>query len=409
MTDEDRSQDLPHRVRGAARGGPGPSRPSPPSVSAELRQRMQAAVEAERGETAVREEDTTESSRPMTPSRPDHGDVPNPPVNEASGLNKANEANGANGQQARPPQPPLTISVPRRPRPRRKGRARLVASALVIIVIGSLALLATKHLAASPSDNTMTGAALLRAEAKARDQTAAWVTQQVSHNAVVSCDQVMCGALTRDGFPSRKLLVVGQASPDPLSSAVVVVTAAIRGMFGTSISAAYAPAVLASFGSGIAEISVRVIAPHGATAFQAALQADLAGRRASEAPLPANPRITVSGPAAKQLAAGEVDARLVLAIASLAGDQPIDIVRFGNIGPGGSPDMPLRFADLAANDQAAHMGRSAYMRSLLALLGKVAQYRPDRTIPVTVSGQAVLRVEFTAPSPLGLFSAQGSG
>ncbi|MGB6572549.1 MAG: hypothetical protein WBF20_12795, partial [Trebonia sp.] len=61
-------------------------------------------------------------------------------------------------------------------------------------------------------------------------------------------------------------------------------------------------------------------------------------------------------------------------------------------------------------DQAAHMTSAAYLRSLRASLNSAtAQFRPARIVQgVGPGGRSVLRVEFTAPSPLGLFGTQGS-
>ena len=44
---------------------------------------------------------------------------------------------------------------------------------------------------------------------------ATWLAQQVSRDATVACDRVMCAALTARGFPSRDLLVLGPASEVP--------------------------------------------------------------------------------------------------------------------------------------------------------------------------------------------------
>jgi hypothetical protein len=185
-------------------------------------------------------------------------------------------------------------------------------------------------------------------------------------------------------------------------SVLVVETAAVRGLFGRHLAIAWAPAVLASFGSGTGAITVRVVAPHGAAAYRAALNADLAARKTSGAALLKYPQITVSATARSQLVAGRVDSRLLLALALLAGSQPIDIVRFGNLGPGASPGVPLRFADLAENLPAAHMNEAAYARAAWAILdGPDARIRPARAVSGPVQGQAVLRVEFAAPSPLG--------
>jgi hypothetical protein len=58
--------------------------------------------------------------------------------------------------------------------------------------------------------------------------------------------------------------------------------------------------------------------------------------------------------------------------------------------------MPLRFADLDAAGQVA-AGERAYLSGLGNGL------RPDRMVSVVLpDGQAVLRVEFTAPSPFGV-------
>jgi hypothetical protein len=123
----------------------------------------------------------------------------------------------------------------------------------------------------------------------------------------VSCDVVMCAALKAHGFPAGKLVMLGSASPDPVPSDVVVQTAAVRALFGSSLATGWAPAVLASFGSGPGAITVRVVAPHGAAAYQASLHADLAGRKRSGTALLYHSRITVSATTRSQLASGQVD------------------------------------------------------------------------------------------------------
>jgi hypothetical protein len=235
------------------------------------------------------------------------------------------------------------------------------------------------------------------------------VAQQVGRDVVAACDRVMCNALAAHGFPAQHLIVLGPTSPDPVTSGVVVETAAVQSLFGTSLGTAWAPAVLASFGSGTAAITVRVTAPHGAAAYQTALRADLAGRKTAGAALLTDPQITVPSLAGEQLTAGQVDARLLLALRALAGHQPIRIMRFGSTGPGSSADVPLRFVDLAENDRAAHMAGAAYVRFLRAHLSTVsAEFRPARMVTMVLAGgQAVLRVEFNAPSPLGVLATKG--
>ena len=221
----------------------------------------------------------------------------------------------------------------------------------------------------------------------------------------MSCDAVMCTALRAHGFPAGKLVVLGRRRQ-------------IRSLRSWSsrrpryvrCSAAAWPssgaAVLASFGSGTGAITVRVVAPHGASAYQTSLHADLAGRKTSGAALLKYSRIAVSATARSHLVAGQADSRLLLALALLAGSQPIDIVRFGNLGPGASPGVPLRFADLAESSRPPTWTQPPRA----GCPGRPEQGRcespPGEGGLRDGSGPAVLRVEFAAPSPLG---KSGSG
>ena len=294
---------------------------------------------------------------------------------------------------------------------RRQVRARLLALGVITLVaVSALAIGGVKHFAHSPSSAKPPSADILPQEAAARQQAAVWVAQQVSQDVTVSCDKVMCAALAARGFPSRDLVVLGATMSDPVPSVVVVDTPAVRDMFGTSLATAWAPAVLASFGTGTAEVTVRVVAPHGALAYQKELSDDLASRKASGGALLDDAQIKLSTAARDQLIAGQVDTRLVWTIASVASGPPIDIVQFGNIGQGASADLPLRFADLAVTYHAANMTSSAYVRTMRASLNSAnIPYHPVRAVTVVLpDGQTVFRVEFTAPSPFGVLSPQGS-
>jgi hypothetical protein len=302
------------------------------------------------------------------------------------------------------------------PRPRadpRQASARhvLIATstitvALVVLAAACLGVAVAKYLARPAAHVETVSPAVARAEAASRRLAATWVTHEVGHADVVACDAQMCAALKADRFPYRSLVVLGQASTYPLKSAVVVVTQAIRDLFGSSFTSNYAPAVLAAFGSADASITVRVIAPEGAAAYQAQFGTDLKARKSAGSALVQTPGITVSAEAKKQLLAGQPDARLLLAIASVASPQPVDILGFGNIGPGADPAIPLRFADLAESDPAAGKAGRDYVRALRAVLGAVpAQYRPTIATVHLPDGQTVLRIEFTAPTPLTLLVA----
>jgi hypothetical protein len=474
MADEEHGSELPQRVKGAVRGAPPAPAPSfPAPLPEELRQRIQAAIKAERAEAIAQEQEQT-TGPPAAPAAPGAADseVMAPAAKGTNGKRKRAAAAGSDVRTGRTVKParsakprsddkakpvaeatpdvigeeeeltewvgvqPAAATRPAGARPanskqdatlapagrraspppavakkptRRPRRGRLVAPAVIVILAALLSVVAVQYFT-RPSVRPPT-TAQLRQAAAARGEAVAWVVRHVSRNAPVACDPVVRAALAAHGFPSRELFQLTPTIPDTFAAAaaVVVETPAVQGMFGSSLDGAWAPDVLASFGSGAAKTTVRVIARHGAVAYRTALSGDLAARKTAGAALLHDSQLSIPVHAENQLAAGQVDARLLLALADLAGHQPVVIMRFGNDGPGASADVPLRFVDLAENVQAAHLGRAAYVNAVRAFLGQVSlQYRPASMRTVLVDGQAVLRVTVTAPSPLGVFPGPGS-
>ena len=400
MADKGGDRELPQRFRGDARAATSPSgSPAAPVLSAELRQRLEAAVIAERSVAAAPGTGQADAAGRSGPRAASAGPLTEDEVTEWIGTaGKSPEAAPGVAPGVAPDAEPESASW------LGAGLAALIV--IPALVIGSLTVVAVRHFTGTGSAQRRRGRpeAAARHEAAVRGQAAAWVAQQVSPGVAVSCDQVMCAALEARGLPSRDLLVLGPLSPDPRSSAVVVETGAVRALFGTSLDRAWAPAVLASFGSGSAGITVRVVASHGAVAYQTALAGDMAAAKAAGARLLADRRITVQTSARSQLTGGLVDLRLMSALTALSRHLPVSVVGFGNVGPGVSAGVPLRYADLSPASQAGGLTQAGYARSVRsALSGLDTSFRPVRTVPVVLpDGQAVLRVEFTAPSPLGM-------
>ncbi len=245
-----------------------------------------------------------------------------------------------------------------------------------------------------------------------RRQAAAWITRQVSRSAIVSCDPAMCAALRTQAFPAGNLLTLQPSAEDPLGSDVVVATAAIRSQFGSRLAGVYAPEVAAAFGTGNAAIQIRVIAPDGAAAYRSSLRADLLARQATGAQLLRNQDIRVTAAVRKQLTAGQVDSRLLTTLAALAAQHPLRIVAFADSGPGASPGMPLRMAEISAPGGGAATaspgpGHARFLRSVLAFLrAQLPPYLAASTRAIrTGDGQDVVQVEFASPSPLNLLTA----
>jgi hypothetical protein len=281
----------------------------------------------------------------------------------------------------------------------------LLATILLVLGAGVLALNFPRHGAASDrlaGSDAPTGQALA-GEAGARSEAITWILQQVSRAAIVSCDPQVCTDLVSRGFPSANLLTLGPGSTDPLGSALVVATAAIRAQFGGRLASVYAPAVIASFGSGNARIDIRLVYSGGAAGYRAVQQTALRARNVADAQLLANRQIAVSATARAQLLSGDIDPRLPQLLAIMAASHPVRVVDFVNQSPGGGPASLLRSVDLATVDSAVHLTRAAYLGWMQAFIeAQQAQYLPAWLQQVTLStGQAVLRIGYGAPSPLG--------
>jgi len=292
---------------------------------------------------------------------------------------------------------------------RRRYRMAGMVALVIILCTGSLTYALSKHAAPAPAGG---GSADVPGAGRAtRNLAAAWTAAQISRTATVACDPVMCRALKAHGLPANALLELWRRTADLLRSDVIVATPALRSQFGSRLSSGYAPAVIASFGSGKQRIEIRVIARHGAAAYMRALSADMRARKQSGAQLLRSNRIVASAAARRQLAAGQVDSRLLITIAGMAALHPVFIVKFGDPAPGASAVSPLRSADLAEANASRRVLNSIYIQSMLAFLRGLNAPLPDYPAASVghrrlASGLHVIHIEFAAPSPLGLVSPQ---
>jgi hypothetical protein len=281
----------------------------------------------------------------------------------------------------------------RPPSGRNRRLVGLAAGALLVIggvTAAAVFLASSGHHSHRASPNTVTTVVVNR------DHAAAWVARQVSPGAMVSCDPVTCVVLESHGFPASHVRPLETGKNTPLSSDLVVATPALRHQFGAQLTSVYAPGLLASFGSGRQQVDIRIVAPHGVPAYQAGLHADLQNRRMSGAGLSGSNRIQAPAAARQQLAAGQVDARLMITLALMASLHPLHLVAFGDGGPDPAA-APFRSVQLSL--------AGAQEQSLLAFLGKQRPpYQPAHvTTRRTAQGRTILVMEFAAPSPVGLF------
>jgi hypothetical protein len=244
----------------------------------------------------------------------------------------------------------------------------------------------------------------LTPQQRADNAAAAWVVRQVNRSAVIACDPQMCKALVARGFPASETQSLGPTSPPPTGSTLVIETNAVQHVYGTSLANDHAPAILTTIGSGPTQITIRVIAPHGTANYDQQLASDKAHRKQDGWALATLSRgVTTTAKAKAEMIKGQVDMRLLAALTAVAIKVPVDIVGFGNVATHGSTDLPLRYVDLAETVPAANLSPTAYAKKVIAALNSpINPYRYLWTKKITVGGLPVLRVDYSAPSPLGL-------
>jgi hypothetical protein len=293
-----------------------------------------------------------------------------------------------------------------RPQPGRQLRRRLRPYAVATAAVAVTAFLTAAASGALSADRlsssvSTTADSPASPAMTARAQAATWVARQVSRDAIVACDPAICAALQVHGVPAGNLLVLRSGASDPLGSDVVLATPAVRAQFGGRLASVYAPQVIASFGAGAQRIDVRAVAPDGATAFKAALAADLTVRQTAGRQLLHNSRLALTAAARAALQDGRVDTRLLVTLAALAAAHPLHITSFGGSGPGAGAGTPLRIVQLAA--------APADLGSMLTFVR--AQRPPYQAASAAIArpgGVSVLTIEFAAPSPAGLLGTQAT-
>jgi len=288
---------------------------------------------------------------------------------------------------------------------RRHRVAALIALAAIVLVAGGLAISLARQAGPAPAAGARAGVLTGPVGQSSGEGVAAtWVARQVSRDAVVGCDPGMCRLLRAHGFPAGGLLVLGPGAPGLRLCDVIVATPAVGNLLGGRL-AGDAPAVIAGFGSGRARIDIRAVAPRGAAAYRAALAADWAARRKAAAQLVTSPRIHTAAAARQELLTGKVDSRLLITLAALAVSYPVHVVAFGDGAPGAAAAMPLREMEIAGMGSPAY--RAAELRHIRSsVLAQHSVFLPAHVNLVRLAGGAALRIEFGAPSPLGLLAGR---
>jgi hypothetical protein len=393
---------LPRRVPGTKRG-PGTGPLARPELSDSDLQRIRAALDSAQAQASA---PPAERPAPLPRRFPDVGSESEPPARSARPVPAALLPTQ---RKKTPTEPPPAVPAPRPSQvteetKRGRGCAIITGSAIAMLVLLSAgsAFLLTRH---AGTDKARPEAS---AKVSVRDRAAYWVATQVGRAGLISCDKAMCQALEARQVPAADLLVLRSGVADPLRSAVVVVTAAVKKMVGSRLLAADAPTAIASFGSGAAQISIRLIFRRGATAYAAALRREIADRKlAGTSFVLLDSRVARSAAIRQELRSGQVDSRLLLTLGEVASQWPVSIVAFGDRAPGASFGIPFRSADLvltASKPGPPAAGKVQQMAVFVHQLGGYFAGAHIRTVRLA-RGLDVVRIEFTAPGRFGLLSS----
>lgn len=246
------------------------------------------------------------------------------------------------------PAPPEAVPEPPSRGPRSKSALRhsawrnLVLSGAITAALVAVALVAPHPVGTSAASQS----AAVRA--------AGWLASQIAPGTPVGCTPGDCAAV-----------------PASARAAAILVTA---------VGSGSALVTLARFGS----IEIGLASP-GA---RQALAADHADRVRAGGQLLANSRLRLSALARRQVADGDVDARLLITLAALLQRQPVTVSAFGDSGPGADGEVPLRSATIVGADQET----SAFFAA------QPSPFRPRRLI--ATRGELV--VQFDVATSFGL-------
>ncbi len=296
----------------------------------------------------------------------------------------------------------VELWVSRRRRRLQKLALAVVAAAVVALaalqLTGPLSRAAPRAVRPSVSAHPAARGISSRPAATAQSEAAAWITSQVSSAAIIGCYPAMCASLQAQGVSASRLVPLGSTLTGVLRTDVIAALSSA----GTRLVDHYAPALIASFGSGTSRIEIRAVAPAGAAAYQSALRADLYARKSAGSQLLRNPRIRFSAADAAPLAAGEVDSRLLATLAALSSQFSLRVMAFGDSSPG----APLLFREVTVASDGDGNGAARLAAALAMVNAQESPYLPAHAaIGHLGTGQAVLLIEFASPSPLGLLTA----
>lgn len=279
-------------------------------------------------------------------------------------------------------------------------RAGAVALAAVVVVAGAAIVLAGRS--ADPD----AAAAGVDAGASARTAAARWIATEVRRGTKMACEKAMCAELRSSGVSASDLVELAGDSTQLGDAQLVISSRGVRKRFGPALDFTTAPDVLGIFGDGDTRVEVRQRSTYHRATHDKIKARERKTRQKAGLQLLDLPHVHTSSNAMHDLADGEVDNRLVYALARLAHAHTINVTSFGGRGPFTGIDIPERSADIDQIDGGAAIDDNPVMASALRIVrAQHGAYRLSGTRLIASGADGgVLRLSVTAPTPDGLLA-----
>ena len=243
----------------------------------------------------------------------------------------------------------------------RLGTLRWTAIAAVVALVAAscVALVAGTGHAVPPAAHVPVKPSAAQVETVANERAASqWVAAQVAPGTTVACDAVMCGYLISAGVSDD--VVIGKGSAG-ISAALVVSTPVLRHQAGSRL-AANSPEVVAAFGAGPTRVDVLAATTSTATFLAAAQHAVTASARLGRM-LARNGRLYIGVTQRQELAAGQVDQRLLVMLQQMLATHSVHVASFGDADPGANWPAQLRSVTI---DDLIHRARGRMVNQVTA-------------------------------------------
>ncbi len=215
-------------------------------------------------------------------------------------------------------------------------------------------------------------------------EVTAWLKMQLAPDSVIEVDPLNRAQLVRDGLASDRLRTPGNDDAD-------FVLAPLSERAGLPL--------VARFGSGAGALGLRLVV-EDPVAYAEAMVTDQAARSRYGADLADNPNLVLGALASTALSAGNVDARLMVALSEAAAIAGFTIEQF--TGTAGDLGAGTIYREVTVSDITSLTSTGDPVRPSRALAEFFQEQEPPYLPMVVLESGSTVTIRYPAPAPFGL-------